>query len=222
MRRILQFILAALVAAMVSGCASVGDYWKDRGRDAADIFTVTGGLGVGAKARVGPVGTGLLLQSDMAGVRGGSIEKPSYDSFDVTLLCVGVECFDLAEFNIERESKDYRGKSFSADNECGLCFPRNKFSISEMSERFYHTKWPYYTHIEAVAALGPSVRLGFNPGELLDFLLGFAKVDIADDDTAAQLREKARPRPKAYPECAPQPSDEVKKFEERMRKEHPE
>jgi hypothetical protein len=40
----------------------------------------------------------------------------------------------------------------------------------------------YYTQIEAVVALGPSFRFGFNPAELLDFLLGWFGVDIFHDD----------------------------------------
>ena len=43
---------------------------------------------------------------------------------------------------------------------------------------------PSWTHLEAAAALGVGVRLGFNPGELLDFLLGFFGADLYGDDLA--------------------------------------
>ena len=43
---------------------------------------------------------------------------------------------------------------------------------------------PDWTHLEIAAALGVGVRLGFNPGELLDFLLGFFGADLYGDDLA--------------------------------------
>ena len=42
---------------------------------------------------------------------------------------------------------------------------------------------PHYTQVEVVAGLLFSVRAGVNPGELLDFLLGWAGIDIYGDDT---------------------------------------
>lgn len=208
MNRIIQFVLAVLVAATLSGCASTGGYWTDRGRDAADIFTVTGGLGLGAKVRVGPVATGLLFQSDTVGLRGGGTVQTDYDNFDIVLLCSGLENFsqkplDLDKVNLDSETKCWRGKEYRSDMGFFFHVPREKYvdtcSTPGFREFFYHTKWPYYTQIDVVAAAIPSVRFGFNPGELLDFLLGFTTLDIADDDTAAQQREKARPRPKAAP-----------------------
>lgn len=42
---------------------------------------------------------------------------------------------------------------------------------------------PYYTQCEvAVGTFFPSIRLGFNPGELLDFILGWTTIDIFRDD----------------------------------------
>jgi hypothetical protein len=43
---------------------------------------------------------------------------------------------------------------------------------------------PYYYQIEGVAALGLSVRFGVNLAELADFLVGFAGVDLLNDDIA--------------------------------------
>ncbi len=177
MKRTAQLILVLLVAALLTGCTST--YWADRGRDAADIFTVTGGLGLGAKARVGPVATGLMLQEDMVGLRGGTFSRASNKDLDAALVFMGLEVFTLI---------DWRGKDFGTDTLFFVYIPRND---CEYIKHFYHTKWPYYTQIEAVVALGPSVRLGFNPGELLDFILGFTTLDIAGDDKAAQERAKA-------------------------------
>ena len=63
----------ALATACLTGCASTGGYLIDRGRDAADIVTITAGGGVGGKARVGPFQTGLLLDMSSIGLRGGSL-----------------------------------------------------------------------------------------------------------------------------------------------------
>ena len=173
MKKIIQLILATLVAATVSGCASTGGYWTDRGRDAADVFTVTGGLGLGAKARIGPVGTGLLAQTDMIGLRDGYFftSSPSEKSmyYDVLLIY-------RAEDNAHNYSNDRK------DN------LKRKMNFPFIYEDLPACQW---YQIEAVIALGPSVRLGFNPGELVDFLLGFATIDIFDDDLAAKARQES-------------------------------
>lgn len=191
MKRTAQLILVLLVAALLTGCTST--YWADRGRDAADIFTVTGGLGLGAKARVGPVATGLSLIADGIGVRGG-VGCGERDTFwpDIMLVCNGVESLAILE-----DMDCRRGKSFFARTKWFWGFLHKGFREEGCSFGappvgfYYDTKWPYYTQIEAVVALGPSVRLGFNPGELLDFILGFTTLDIAGDDKAAQERAKA-------------------------------
>ena len=41
-------------------------YMKDRGRDGADVFTLTVGYGLGAKARAGPVTAAALFNRDLA------------------------------------------------------------------------------------------------------------------------------------------------------------
>ena len=70
MRTVLRLILLLGAATIATGCAT--PYMKDRGRDAADIFTASIGYGGGVKARVGPVNPGLFLEVDVAGFRGGS------------------------------------------------------------------------------------------------------------------------------------------------------
>jgi hypothetical protein len=61
--------------ALAIGCST--PYMVDRRRDAADIFTATVGHGVGgAKARVGPFGTGLFHEFPLYGLRGGDFITP--------------------------------------------------------------------------------------------------------------------------------------------------
>ena len=45
-----------------------------------------------------------------------------------------------------------------------------------------------YTQMEVVVGLGGTLRLGFNPGELLDFILGWATIDIYNDDLEKQKK----------------------------------
>jgi hypothetical protein len=52
----------------------------------------------------------------------------------------------------------------------------------------------YYTQIEVVGGLLGSLRLGVNPGELADFLLGWFGVDFFHDDIG-RLPQTARSRP---------------------------
>lgn len=73
MRRLIQIASLILGAATLTGCASAKAYFVDRGRDAADVFTATAGVGGGAKVRVGPAQVGLLASWDVAGLRGGRV-----------------------------------------------------------------------------------------------------------------------------------------------------
>ncbi len=229
MNRIIQLILASLVAAMVSGCASTGGYWSDRGRDAADIFTMTGGYGIGAGARVGPVtASPLLLFWEMTGLRGGQCFKvgelnPVINSNEPHMESFDGGWFGLYGQSFYADSDTYqiiphgwfqrlkmRGKAFE-----GECLHKETLALpffvwaKKMPYRPYNapddgTTYPYYyyTQVEAVLAIGGGFRVGVNPGELLDFLLGFTTLDLFGDDVPkAALKEaleKNRQNPKAY------------------------
>jgi hypothetical protein len=158
------------LSTLSSGCASTG-YVADRMRDAGDVFSAAVGVGTGAKVRVGPIQAALLADLPKAGMRGGQISAyGKNDEFlpathDYQLVCFGSEGF-IPESNM-------RHKAFQANS----TFP------------FFHTLHPqyrasvsYYTQLEVVVALGGSLRLGFNPGELLDFILGWTTLDIFNDD----------------------------------------
>jgi len=163
-------ILAACVVA--SGCAAPG-FLADRKRDALDIVTASVGYGVGAKVHAGPLNVGLLGNLDSHGLRGGVVgdisgpEGAIYSVVDVNVLGFGVESFweGLA-----------RRKEYSAVSLFGIGFAGSKLA--------------YYTQLEVVIALGGSLRLGLNPGELLDFALGWVGLDIFGDDL-----EKMKQRP---------------------------
>lgn len=189
MKRGLLQIIFLLWVICIAGCANSGGYFADRGRDAADVFTVTLGVGGGAKARVGPVQAGLIYQEDSTGLRNGALfaTKPSFvlfssdnDDFDfdfeeaekkgidLNLLVIGLEHSNSDSTIVERR-KDFHTFNFVIP--VAIVEPDSK-----------HLRPHYYFQIEGLIALGPSLRLGFNAGELVDFLLGWTTVDIFNDD----------------------------------------
>lgn len=175
--------MLSLICVLCSGCASTSGYLKDRCRDGADIFTCSVGVGLGAKVRVGPVGTGLMVQHEMAGLRRGTIGiydqsgnlNRAFPWVDYVALCVGGETCNGAFYDL-----DPRGKSFLASMDIPFVYRLEDVCNVKHNE----SRYPFYTQIEAVLALGPSLRLGFNPGELLDFILGWTTLDIFGDDLA--------------------------------------
>jgi len=176
-----------VLLATAAGCSAPG-YWADRERDAADIFTFTVGEGWGVKARAGFVNVGLFWNSDFWGLRGGGAfsvptERGWSGCADLVspvpfplkwlvghcppwVLVTSVESFDLSGVS---PVEDLRRKGYQG----GMLF----VPFLSATDKAY-----YYTQIEVAAGLGYTVRLGFNPGELLDFLLGWTTIDILGDD----------------------------------------
>jgi hypothetical protein len=151
----------------------------DRWRDASDILTVAVGKGYGGKARVGPVHLGAFYNRDYMGLRGGESHRqwsskdalPSTFDFDLTFI--SGERFDPEKFVRTRD----RHKCFVASGVAGLSFSKGfegeDWSVGDAS---------YYTQVEMAAGLVRTLRLGLNPGEVLDFLLGWVRIDLFDDD----------------------------------------
>jgi len=178
MKKGLQSILALVVVATLTGCST--PYMVDRRRDAADIVTLGVGVGFGAKARFGPLQTGLLSEFDVVALRGGAVGVSPWFTgcSDNQLLVAGEERFWLDPFGLPAaESQDNvydtRGKSFHAGN-----YKLPFWSTLEEGESAPY----YYTQIDLVVGLLLSVRVGVNPGELVDFLLGWTTLDIFNDD----------------------------------------
>jgi hypothetical protein len=184
LRRLVTLVLLA-VTAMATGCVSGRGFLPDRGRDAADIFTACVGLGGGARARVGPLHAGLILSVRSVGLRGGDFGDARGFQHDTELLCFSDEAFDPV-------AGADRGKSLVAGGD-GIEIPFVTTLVGPYRERgrsaFPHY---YYSQIEIQLGLLLVPRLGLNPGELLDFILGWTTVDIFDDDLEARKRESGR------------------------------
>ena len=173
---------------LCSGCATHG-YFSNRFQDGADMLSVSLGAGVGVKGRVGPLQVGLLGDLPLVGLRGGEIVKNGIIfteteyakneflggwEFDMQLLFFGGEIFESCG--------PYRGKRFVAVVDPftpGTDDPVSRVPFLSKVLPFSH---PYNYQIEAVIGLGPSIRLGCNFAEMLDFLLGWFGFDLLHDD----------------------------------------
>jgi hypothetical protein len=195
-----QFLILSLVIVMTAACAH--PYFEDRTSDLADILTVSAGMGVGHQARVGPVCIGLLCTEDFADWRYGKIKGRHSKNFILSLE------EDNREWGVKNGGAE-RGKDYYACGGWGykgivwaqnLPFLMSLDSVNEKHkyEPFYVDKklippanpykmrhpvfHSYYTQIEACAGFFGTVRLGVNPGEFVDFLLGWGGIDFFDDD----------------------------------------
>ena len=170
--RLLVLLVLAAGSALSAGC-SPRSYFADRWNDAKDVFTVAGSFGAGAQARIGPVHVGAIVGRGTAGLRNGEFAASGGGGSDVMeLLFMPLELSPPLVFSVDAADVGFsRGKAY--DMWSGL-----PFLTTEWSSVHAH----YYSQIEVVAGVGVMVRLGFNPGELLDFVFGWFGVDIYGDD----------------------------------------
>jgi hypothetical protein len=180
MKRYLQLAVFLLAATLVTGCAT--PYITDRGRDAADIFTAAVGAGAGAKVRIGPLAQGVCVNMNYLGVQDGSAFC-GYEKYEDDNGMDGA--FLLFTFSRSNRSEIVRNrnKSYFGYHLLGVACP---FSLE--GEEVEYPK-SYFTQIEVIAGFGGTIKLGFNPGELLDFILGWTTIDIFSDDFEARKKK---------------------------------
>ena len=195
MKQTFQLTVFLCLAAFSTGCAT--SYITDRGRDAADVFTFGVGVGAGAKARIGPIQTGLLFNIDALGLRGGEMvwkgEGPNIGA-DIDYLLGGHSEFDTrVRHRVASDSLAWkRNKSYMV-RYGPLGIPANDPFSTPLPNRY---SLSYFTQVEVVGGLLWTFRLGFNPGELLDFIFGWFTVDIYNDDL--EKRESNKPSQSAF------------------------
>lgn len=185
-RRAMPVLVHVVCIVSLTGCASPRGYLVDRGRDAADVFTATAGMGAGAQVRVGPIPLGVLQTTDVVGVRyGGSFhrsrvpDEPEEENYSLLALSGVIISPLLCLAGGAPNARYWDGIS-------GLWYYHNHFPVNEtqvMREKgATGLASPDTYQLEAVAGLGLVFRLGINIGELLDFGLGWTTVDIFGDD----------------------------------------
>ena len=194
MRQLLETLSLITLLILTVGCST--PYLIDRNQDAADIFTLTTGVGVGAKARLGPITVSpLLIHNESSGLRGGEVFydiKGAPMLVDHGILDVGFLFFSAETFG-SRQQQRWDTVTVNRLEERGKAYLGQEIYIPfiEIPKQIEQTKYPsyFYTQAEVTVALGLSLRLGFNPGELVDWILGWGTIDIFDDDLAGKKQE---------------------------------
>jgi hypothetical protein len=137
------------------------------------------GTGGGLKARVGPVQAALFENSDLAGLRAGQAFMNG-DS-----LYLNDETYAL--FPLGRGVREWTlsyGSEVFSHGIASVSTVRDKdvFTETEYPLIVKGSTVPFYTQLEFAAGLVFTVRLGLNAGELVDFVLGWWRIDLFADD----------------------------------------
>lgn len=168
----------------LAGCATSG-YWGDRARDCADIITITSGQGSGVKLRAGIAQVGLLATHDVVGLRGGAwmqaggkgnvIEDHLYDNdyLLLPLFSFGDEAFYPKWPFVEGRHKEY---------DSWKPLPFLTLPMSDCVSFYDRGQFAHYVQCEVVIGCVRTIRMGVNPFEFLDFVLGWLRIDLCDDD----------------------------------------
>lgn len=192
---LLPFALCAL-AGFATGCTDV-----HRSNDWADVITATLGDGYGTKARVGPFQAGLYTGNDMAGLRAGETGKHwgHIANYDYYWLFAGSEHFDGWIDNrgpvVRRKvvAAQYIFPCFILPEAPNPCRPEDMLDSTAGQKMTDGSKnHAFWTQFEFALGLGRTVRIGFNPGELLDALLGHVGIDLYGDDTTPDEEAEKR------------------------------
>ena len=125
---------------------------------------------------MGPLHAGLYGGSDVYGLRGGQWgNKKKSGGFGAIVfpdLDIEATVWSLEDFSFgEVRQKDFESRGYPL--------------LAFAGWREHRTRY-FYTQIEAAVGLLGGVRLGVNPGELLDFVVGFAGMDVFGDDRGQQ------------------------------------
>jgi hypothetical protein len=208
MKALIQIFVAVLLLVYQTGCAT--PYMHERVADAKDILTATVGVGGGARARVGPLHAGLMVGLGDIGLRSGALMQTiggPCNPNEIELIGYGEELFAPSRFP-DYDISDARLEAKGYETETHFVpFVTTDARTTEDDESGQAPRiglHPYWTQIDIQAGFLATVRLGFNPGELLDFILGWTTIDIFKDDLETQ-RAKIESNQPAQPTGKPAP-----------------
>lgn len=198
----LPLLFVALSSLISTGCASLKNYSVDRGHDLADIVTLAAEKdSLGVTLQVGPLITGVAKSDGQGiGLRSGHIG--TYDFQDYAYFFGGRKSFDG---NDERDSTSYDIES----SILGLPFEvlgagviANPFCLPDPDPIDWSLidppiicddgGWQVFCQCEVSIGMYGGIRVGLNPAEVLDFILGWTTLDICGDDTASRSRDTVR------------------------------
>jgi hypothetical protein len=191
MKQVRQIVVVVALSLVGMGCASTKGYFADRWRDTCDVVSVTGGIGLGVKARVGPLDAGLLYNMEGVGVRNGvnvDIRRPSgeFGGMEVNTFLYPMKTdsgrYYWAVEMYPLRTREPRPALSSAGSVNMLPFVSVPVSPHEGEPTPTAVFIRHFSQVEVAVGLGPSLRVGLGLGEIVDFLLGWTGVDIFDDD----------------------------------------
>lgn len=196
--KLIRSAVALLWALAGTGCSSLSGYFVDRGRDAADVLTISVGVGAVGQVRLGPLPVGILDTSDVVGLRYGETlcrtfngKKP--EEHDVLLATVPTAL--VALFGVGFHGLDQIPAYFEKLDNYQMY--ENNFPLSETqllrNKRTELLSSPNCYQVEGVIGLGLTLRAGVNAGELLDFILGWSTLDIFKDDIGTEQQRTTSP-----------------------------
>jgi hypothetical protein len=158
-----------------------------------DVFSATFGTGWGLKPRISALSLSPSYYYQSAfGVQGGDIIFTN--DMDLAAFPFGTTHLESFKGGIYAQT---RGKAFLVwDDHCFFINTPSKYmkgpylstSMSILVPADYEENqdepYPnaYYSDIELMMAFGGGIKFIFNPGELLDFILGWTTLDIYGDD----------------------------------------
>lgn len=150
-------------------------WFSDRYRDLLDIASLSLEVGgIGAQATLGPVDVGLFTSRHptVTGMGGISWGVTSTD----VLTGYGLRSGLWGEYAAEQKTLFFGvQESLKWDDDPAACTP-----VRGYRRKDWNRELPAYayTRLGVSAALGVGLRLEFNPGELVDFVLGWFGFDI--------------------------------------------
>lgn len=178
-----SFAAGILSVLLLSGCASPRAYFADRGRDAADIFTLSLSAGLGGSVRLGPLSGGLGSITDLAALRGGTVavyNPKREESMDVKIVCFGFEWFTSEQ--LRRRGKDFAAATGMLDGSAKKPVYVPFVSVPRRSKAPNPVNGSAVGQVDVAACALLGIRAGFNVAELADFLVGWTTADILGDD----------------------------------------
>ena len=192
MNRKHQISVAGLTAGCLLSSGCLCAYWGNRWRDTKDVLTCTVGLGLGVKARVGPLQVPLIAQSDYAGMRCGEcFASPMREDFWTYASEAGYVVDQPIPVYLRDRDTLYSGhETFDpggAAAERHKC--ENSLGMGLVTVDRDHLNRAFYTQVECVVGAIVSVRVGINPGEVADWLVGFVGIDLMADDGVKEDRK---------------------------------
>lgn len=182
----MKILLFVLLAISLTSCA----YTRNRINDAKDIFTLCVNPSLGCQVQTGPIRTGVGVSISVYGMSDGYVGECGTGRREVPTIqyiLIGPGGKESWNGNIVRE----RGKEYEQKQYFLVGLPKYSNSKAWMK--------PYYTQFEVDAGFLVGLRVGVNPGEILDFFLGFFGVDMYGDDICTDEDDHPPPKDKVLP-----------------------